>query len=154
MPSGNVHYEYYKRGYLFILPISLLVCVYNFIIGIGLLIGYTFHRWFDNDLDIMGTSACEGRQVNELPIIGHILFGISSTYGSVFRRHHRKFITHFPFVSTFIRLLFLGFPLYFVLKSFDFNFQSIIFLQFIMAFWVGLSLADFLHWLLDKIIGD
>ena len=154
MPSGDIHYRYFKSGYILMLPASIITMFMNFDIGLGILAGYTFHRWCDNDLDIMGASACEGRQVNELPVVGHFLFGISSTYGSMFRRYHRKFITHFPFVSTAIRLLFFGMPIYFMLKSFDFNFNTIPVYYFIVSFWIGLSLADSIHYVLDMLYGD
>lgn len=155
MPDGLTHYTVYKKGYWLMFPVSFLAGAFiNPLIGAGLFSGYIFHRWADNDLDLMGASSCEGRQVNELPIIGHFLFGISSTYGSMFRRYHRKFITHFPFVSTAIRLLFFGMPIYFVLKSFDFNLNEVPVYYFVVSFWIGLSLADTIHYVLDMLFGD
>lgn len=106
------------------------------------------------DWDILGANNAEGRMINELPIIGHFLFGISSTYGSIFRRHHRSFITHFPFVSTFVRLLFiLLFP--FILGDYlGINFIGNGWHKFWIGFWVGLSQADGIHFWLDRTQGE
>lgn len=154
MPSGQVHYSYYKKGILPIGAISLLGAISHPYASIGLISGYIFHRYCDPDWDIMSANSAEGRMVNELPIIGHFLFGISSTYGSMFRRHHRSFITHFPFLSTAIRMGFVGLPVFFVLKSFDFDFMQNWFIIIVIFFWIGLSIADAIHYVLDVFYGD
>jgi len=154
VPSGVVHYHYYKRILVVVVPASIGIMFINLYAGMGFLSGYFFHRWCDNDWDIMGASSSEGRMVNELPIVGHFLFGISSTYGSVFRKTHRKFVSHFPFFSTLIRLMFLGVPIFFFLKSFDFDFMQEWFQLGLLFFWLGLSFADSIHYLLDLLVGE
>lgn len=149
MPDGLTHYRYFKRFYIAIIPVSVAGGFISASVGLGLLAGYTSGRWIDPDWDLMGASSAEGRMVRELPVVGHFLFGIASTYGSMFRKHHRQFITHFPFISTAIRLMFVGLPLYFILKSYDFNFRSVWFQLFVLGFWIGLSLADAIHFALD-----
>lgn len=148
MPDGLTHFRYYKYGLLAEIPISISLCFVDVQFGIGNFIGYFCGRWVDPDWDILGANNAEGRMINELPLIGHFLFGISSTYGSIFRRHHRSFITHFPFVSTAIRWWFVMLLPYLITGKLGYEF----FLgveQFWIGTWVGLSQADGIHWRLD-----
>lgn len=153
MPSGEVHYQYYKRGLLAEIPISIVLCFVEVQLGIGNLIGYFCGRWVDPDWDILGANNAEGRLINELPIIGHFLFGISSTYGSIFRRHHRSFITHFPLVSTFIRWWFVMFIPFIITERLGWKFFTGV-EMFWIGTWLGLSQADAIHWWLDRRSND
>jgi len=150
LPSGEIHYKFFKRGYLVEIPLSLLLIPINWKFALGNIVGYSFHRFCDNDMDIQGVSACEGRAVNEIPILGHFMFGVSSAYGSIFRRHHRSFITHFPYVSTLIRLVFFfTFPLL-LFDNMGINLIGNGWHMFWLGFYNGLSCADGIHWWLDK----
>jgi hypothetical protein len=120
----------------------------NVLIGIGMFLGYELGRYVGPDADIMGTTASEGWMVNELPIVGHFLFGILSTYGSIFRRHHRSFWTHFPFVSTLGRYLLIFWWIWWQLYIATQDWAWLIFI-FIGAY-IGTSLSDGIHWALDK----
>ena len=55
------------------------------------------------------------------------------------RFHHRSFWSHFPVVSTLIRLAYLGWPLLFL--SPDWNLVG--------HFFAGMALSDAFHWVLD-----
>jgi hypothetical protein len=131
-------------------PLSLLLIVVDWKFAFGNICGYSFHRWCDNDLDLMGANSAEGRQVNEIPLLGHFMFGISSTYGSIFRKYHRSFITHFPFISTLIRLIFFLTPPFILGDYWGINFIGNGWHMFWVGFWIGLSQADGIHWVLDK----
>lgn len=149
MPDGGTHHHYFKKGYHYSIPVSVVVSFLDLRIGIGYIAGYSFHRWCDNDWDIFGSNNAEGRLVNEIPVLGHFLYGVSSTYGSIFRRKHRSIITHFPYLSTIIRLLFV-FLLPFVLL--DYWGINILYYRvdlFFLGFWLGLSHADGIHYYLD-----
>jgi len=153
MPPGEVHYKYFKSGYLIEIPFSIILLFWNWKFALGNIIGYSIHRWIDNDWDIFGSNNAEGRMVNEIPFLGHFLYGVSSTYGSFFRKHHRSFWTHFPFVSTIIRLAFV-FTIPFVL--FDYYGINLIgngWHMFYIGVWSGLSQADGIHWFLDLTYG-
>ena len=149
MPDGITHHKYYMKGYLIQVPLSVIVGIFNFQLGAGMLIGYTAGRYVDPDWDILGANSGEGRMINELPIIGHFLFGISSTYGSIFRKYHRKPITHFPFLSTFIRWWFVMLIPYLVTEKMGWKFFAGV-EWFWIGTWIGLSIADGIHWWLDK----
>lgn len=133
------------------IPLSLLLASYDWRLGAGNLIGYSLGRWVDPDWDLMGTNNAEGRMVNEVPIIGHFLYGISSSYGSMFRKYHRSFITHFPFVSTIIRLFFVGIVPFLICDNLGINLIGGGWYIIWIGIWIGLSQADLIHWFLDTI---
>lgn len=150
MSSGEVHHKYYLRGYKYVIPASLIICLLEWKFGMGYLVGYTLGRYIDPDLDLMGTTAAEGRQVNELPVLGHILYGISSAYGSIFRKRHRSWMTHLPLISTMGRLIFF-FGLFFVWgDGHAINFIGGGWIWFWLSLWLGLSHADGIHYYHDK----
>jgi hypothetical protein len=137
------------RGYLIALPVSVATAMYNFRGGLGYAIGYSLGRYLDPDLDIFGSNNAEGRMVNELPVLGHFLYGISSVYGSIFRRHHRSWITHWPVVSTLIRLIFIFIIPFVVGDGYGINFIGNGWIWFWVGMWAGLSQADAIHLTLD-----
>jgi len=122
----------------------------NPIVAIGHLAGYSFHRYWDNDIDIMGTSGCEGRQVRELFVLGYLMYGISSIYGAIFRNKHRSIITHFPVISSFIRLCFLFWwiPLLYYFEWIKFEYWH---WEIFYSFLWGISQADTCHYFADLI---
>jgi uncharacterized metal-binding protein len=153
MPDGKTHYYFFKIGYISVIPTSLYLMTLNPVFGIANFLGYSFHRFVDNDADLMGTSSSEGRLVNELKFVGAILFGFLSVYGAIFRRYHRSIITHFPFLSTAIRLAFVFWwiPLLYYFKLITYRSWQ---LDFLIWFWVGLSQADATHYIADLFFGD
>ncbi len=150
MPSGDIHYHYYMKGYWVEIPATLSLALVDMQFALGNICGYSAGRYFDPDIDLMGCSACEGRLVNELPVIGHLLFGATSAYGSIFRGHHRSFITHFPVVSTLIRIIFVGFVPFLLCDNLGINLIGNGWHKFWLGFWAGLSTADFIHFWLDN----
>ena len=133
------------RGYRLAIPLSVALSFCDWRAGTGYLVGYTLHRWIDNDWDLMSANSAEGRMVNEVPLLGHFLYGVSSTYGSIFRRHHRSWITHWPIISTLVRLIFV-FWLPFVLGDlYGINFIGDGWIWFWLSILAGLSHADTIH---------
>ena len=149
MPDGKTHYKMYKMGFALAFPASVISGIaVNPAFGLGYISGFFSSRWWDCDQDIMGTSNAEGRMVNELPFIGHLLYGISSVYGSIFREHHRSIWTHGPFISTAIRMIFFFFwlpmlHLFFQIKPPEWE------LWFALSFYLGICQNDIVHWLAD-----
>jgi len=137
------------KGYSVQVPLSVLYCLVDWKFGLGSIVGYSCGRWIDPDWDIMGTNNAEGRVVNELPILGHFIYGISSTYGSFWRKKHRSFWTHFPYVSTIIRLMFVFIIPFTILDANGVNLIGNNWHLFWIGFWDGLSHADAIHYYLD-----
>lgn len=129
------------------------VCFTNFCLSISVIVtagvplGYLTGRYIDPDLDQMGTTGAEGRMVNEIPVIGHFLYGHWSTYGSIFRKHHRSIWTHFPVLSTLIRIVYQLYPLFVVIFLKDAFHMWMLYLLF--GILIGLSFADLLHYIED-----
>ncbi len=154
MPDGSVHYRYYMKGYKVTIPVALLLVGFDWKFSLGYLSGYSFHRYCDNDWDLTTATASDGRAMRELPIIGNFLFGISSTYASFFRRTHRKIISHAPFISTAIRLVFVFIVPFIFLDSWGINLIGDGWVWFWVGFYFGLSQADSLHYFLDLTYGN
>ena len=165
MSDGKKHHELWRKGWKIALPLSFLtyaitdpvtgyICSQagclsvNSLYAGGLLLGYGMGRYVDPDMDLVGATNADGRLINEIPILGVFLFGHWATYGAIFRKHHRSFWTHFPGVSTAIRIFYQFYPLFFILWLKDWNFPWIYHLMF--GIFLGLSYADFLHWREDK----
>lgn len=153
MPDGNTHYAAFKRGYILSVPVAFVCGVSDVRLGIGYILGYSFGRFCDPDWDLMSANSAEGRMVNDIPILGHILFGISSSYGSFWRRHHRSFWTHFPVVSTLIRLIWVFIIPFAIMDGYGVNLMVNGWHRFWLGFWAGLSHADAIHFYLDKFYG-
>lgn len=153
MPAGYVHHAIWKICWIFVLPgVIYLGIAKDPISGVAFGIGYFFGNFCDPDWDEMSATGSEGRMV-KIPILGWILYGISSVYGAIFRRHHRSFQTHFPLFSTAIRLLFIFFwiPFLYYFKIIRWEaWQGV----FYLWFWLGLSFGDFLHWGADMLVSD
>jgi len=145
LSAGPVHFKYYLKGYKYAIVVSALSALANWKFGIGYITGYTLGRWIDPDWDLMGTNNAEGRLVNELPLLGHLLYGLSSAYGSIFRKHHRSWMTHWPVISTLGRLIFIFFIPFVVGDGYGINFIGFGLVWFWLGLWMGLSQADAIH---------
>jgi hypothetical protein len=145
LSTGVVHYRHFLRGYLASIPISLAIAGFDWKSGLGYILGYSLHRYVDNDWDIQGVNKAESRAVNELPVVGLYIFGISSAYGAAFRRRHRKPDTHWPYYSTIIRLIVLFIIPFGYMDAYGINFIGNGWVWFWVNLWLGLSHADAIH---------
>jgi hypothetical protein len=107
-----------------------------------------FPRYVTPDWDQPTITFDEGNMLRELPVLGQILFGMSSFYGGLAIKHHRSFLTHFPGVSTAIRLLYIfAIPLlawYIIKDTVPIQVYEVLF-----GIWITLSIADGLHYIMD-----
>lgn len=154
-PPGFVHHRFYNAGYIFNIPASIFFMLNrNIYFGLGYFIGYISGRWIDPDWDISSISEAEGRAIRELWILGYVIYGISSFYGAIFRKWHRSFLTHFPIVSTSLRILLLySVPMWYLYSN-GILVYNIFQQEFYFGYLVGLSSADFIHYAADKMWDD
>lgn len=159
MPNGVIHEQFRKSGRVIAFPLSVLIPIIlspipfkpfgEFLIGLGILTGYEIGKYMTPDWDIVGMTNDEGRMMNELPIIGNFLIGISTIYGAHWKRKHRSFQTHFPFVSTAVRYLYVFWWVWLQIFQSNQDWSWLIFI-FIGAY-IGTSMSDAIHWFLDFI---
>lgn len=153
MPPGWFHQNIQNKCYLIAVPTSIYLTIQNPVFGIGTIIGYGMGRYIGPDWDCVSINKNEANIIKELPIIGYILYGISSIYGAIFMRHHRSTITHLPVLSTSIRLIFvfwwIGLLYYFDIIKFDWWHM-----WFALGIFFGLSESDLNHWICDLIWAD
>lgn len=103
----------------------------------------------DGDLDQIGLSSAEGRAMRAAGCIGVLWVMYWMPYAYIMP--HRSFLSHFPYVSTAIRLAYLFAPIlalayYFgVLGYLD---HPIVFAG-LFGLWSGLGQADMIHYTLD-----
>jgi len=157
MPNGKVHEELRKRGRIFVFPLAIITPILlspidmrfggEILIGIGIFTGYEMGKYVTPDWDCITATEDESKMMNELPVIGHFLFGVSSMYGSVFRRRHRKWETHVPVVSTFGRYLLLFWWIWYQIYISTLDWYWLIFI--FIGMFIGTSISDFIHWYAD-----
>jgi len=122
MPPGHVHYKIWK-GTLIFIPIAAAIVYYAalytrsfnpVISALGVLIGGLLGRWIDPDLDLIGITNSESRMMRDLKLFGALLTAWWIPYSYLMRfvgigkKGHRNFFSHFPGVSTLIRMLWLA----------------------------------------------
>lgn len=149
MPSGKVHYKLWKR-YSFLAIAAALVTGFlteDVVIGIFVLVGYFVGRWFDPDLDQISITAAEGRLMREIPLIGSLIVAYFVPYAYIMRIFggHRSFMTHFPGFSTAVRILWAMIPW----MALAWYFQKPIPFEILIGIFIGLTIADLIHWLAD-----
>lgn len=168
MPDGVTHDLIWKMGRLAVLPISigvalitdslpmarscnvsLGVCVSGqTFMAIGVVAGYWYGRYITPDEDIVGMTVGEGYLMNHFPIIGNFIVAYWTLYGAMFRKHHRSFLTHGPFISTAIRYLFGFWWMVFLVK---FGWWDTWATYMLIGAFIGTCVIDILHWAADKI---
>jgi len=151
MPDGKTHHKIWKTGWIIVIPASLYVLSIDTGIGIGIAMGYLWGAYITPDWDLTGTTRDEGRMMRQLPIIGIVLYGISSAYGAIFRHKHRSFITHFPYISTAIRLIFIFWWLTVLYHYGIISYQEW-HLHLAIGIFIGLGFSDALHYAADMLI--
>lgn len=118
-------------------------------LGALYLLGYFIGYYIDPDLDQESTTSAKWRMMKHFKIFGAFLAGWFIPYGYLFK--HRSTASHFPGLSTFIRMLWvLAFPINCVLV-YLFVTEGFI-LPFLITFfgiWAGLTTADAVHTFAD-----
>lgn len=177
MPDGRTHYNNWTISWVWIVVLVILVTAFQYyFVAIGIAFGYFLGRWIDPDLDQLALTNAESRMMHEIPMLGMLFVASWFPYAYLARLvgGHRSFWTHFPVVSTAIRIIYMAvvsfimlFTLYSVvhvlsvmvdvsdiISLIPFNdIQSIVKSEYaLMVYYgafTGLSIADFIHWFAD-----
>jgi uncharacterized metal-binding protein len=158
MASGAVHAEDSKNlayvGGLTSMVISYLTVTQNpieaMLLGIAFLGGSLSGILLSPDLDIDGKTYAE-----QDPLFGSLWYIIWWPYGKLIS--HRSFFSHFPIIGTFGRQLYLVLLLWAiktvvfpeVIVEFDYTLLQN-YTGFVVSFYTGLIMADFVHYLRDS----
>jgi hypothetical protein len=152
LPDGLTHVKIWKA----FLPLTISLVVYFAIVGwwyfaIWILFG-SFLHWlgFDPDLDLEGINRGEALWIKSIVLIP--LIGWSTLYARIFQKFggHRSIWTHGPFISTFIRLMFFGFPFVWWFRQ---HYLDPLYVEF-SGIYVGMAISDLWHIGADFITGE
>lgn len=145
MPDGLHHARIQFSGWAVILPTSIFASfMLHPVVGFGIEFGYLLGTVVNPDSDQLAISYGDGIAIRKLWVFGWILVAYLTLYAAIFRKLHRSFWTHFPFVSTAIRWIYLFWWLWFLpIVWHDWQ------LVFLFCTYLGLSLSDLGHWISD-----
>lgn len=158
MPGGKVHYDLWKT----FLPLAALTgaasaALVDFYTGVIFVIAYWLGRYIDPDLDLIGITNAESRMMRELKIFGVALvmwfvpYAYFMRFVGIGRKGHRNFFSHFPGVSTIIRVAWmLWLPLLILWWYYPIE-RSVLLRDGLAALIVGLTFADLIHYLADAL---
>ena len=151
MPDGKFHFSEYKKFAWLTILLSLPLLLVEPLVGVGCVFGYfILGRYITPDLDHRNFTSDEYRMMRELKFFGSLLAGLFQPYGYLFK--HRSFLSHFPFISTLIRLIWLlGVPVGILWVYVD-NGARFNIMLFGLGVWVGLGIADLIHWFFDFVV--
>lgn len=160
MPSGRVHLKLWQSGikpalffWLFLLVISSLLTLPWRLAAIFYFPGYLAGILLDPDLDMTNRVAVRKRWERTI-----ILFPFTYWWLIYAKMNkHRSFISHFPYVSTLIRMIWIGIPITGILALFGLLELIITNMDMVgpilIGFWLGLAEADKIHYTLDNGFG-
>jgi len=150
-PDGVTHVKIWKWALPSAIVICLIVSYWDWYFALFIFVGYLLHVCgFSPDLDLIGISRDESVWIKSIIFIP--LVAMSTFYAKALQKFgsHRGFLSHGPFISSAIRLLFFGCP--FVL-IFRYYFADPLYVEF-FAMWIGLSIADNWHIFFDWCTGE
>lgn len=153
MPDGTTHARIHKIGFIPVALFSSPLAISNPIDWALIQAGYALGAFIDPDLDQISITQAEGRAMRHFGCLGAVWVAYWIPYGYILT--HRGKLSHLPFLSTLIRLVYVSVPLWilaFLVQRY-LNYPLLDwFIYYSKAYlpvWFGLSLADFLHWSAD-----
>ena len=153
MPDGQTHARIHKIG---LFPVALFTAPLALSLPIDWLLvqaGYSLGALIDPDLDQVGVTMAEGRALRHFGCLGAVWVGYWVPYGYLLK--HRGTFSHVPFISTFIRLVYISVPVWitgYLVQRFmgiDVLDWMIYYIRAYVPIWFGLSIADTFHWIAD-----
>lgn len=153
MPDGKQHKLVWKK--YFLLPMMVAVIFFvtgSYYFSIWIIFGYLLHGFggITNDLDLISIDSGEAKWIKSVILIPLVMW--STLYSRIIQvlGGHRSFWSHGFVISSFIRLMWFGFPFIAIFRYF---FADPLYLEF-FGMLIGLSIADSIHSLLDITSGE
>jgi uncharacterized metal-binding protein len=149
MPDGKTHFKWWMRGLPVVGGFSVAMAYPNPVFAAGNSLGYLMGAVMDPDLDQIGLSSTEGRAMRSAGLLG--VFWVMYWMPYAYILPHRSFWSHFPYISTAIRLAYLFAPFIGIAYYFDVlgYIEHPVVIMLLAGLWNGLSLADTIHYTLD-----
>lgn len=155
-----VHHKYYLKWGVIIPPIAIITTAFvylNFkdlvltlVWAASVPIGYLIGAYLNPDSDQISVTLGEGMAMRRFKIFGVLFVAYWTIYAYIMQMvgGHRSFWTHFPYISTFIRMMYGLIPFwvwFFYTKSDLYYWEIVAF----CGVWVGLGISDNIHYYLD-----
>lgn len=183
MPSGEVHYQYWRKGMMVVVPTSGILfvwgCFFNSYVAefaLWFLVWSFCARWIDPDWDLLGVTGAEGRIQRELDLLAVFILPVTTFYaagvGYIVKRFkvggaiggsHRTWLTHSIIPGTLGRCVLICMCLFTVVNWANFilgsiglgalNFHPYDLAAFGAAQFSALGIFDGIHIWLDKRYG-
>jgi len=146
MSGGKEHLQACERVFPVALALSFLMLFLNWLVALFIPIGYMLEFFIDPDLDELGITSAEGRMIHTVVLIPLVAW--TTLYAKIIGKH-RSFWSHTPVIGTLIRLCWMLFPFVALLWYWHILPNSYT-PQIFLGIWLGLSMADTVHWLKDR----
>jgi len=145
MPNGVVHRRLWVSNFPNAILATALGVRIHPVIGAGIAAGYLLGNIVEPDLDLIQKTRSENAMLDKLGAIGCVWFGYWATYGCLFRKHHRSWLSHGLFIGTIIRFayLFLWYSLLSPVLTID---------LFMVGLLIGLAISDAVHIIADWLL--
>jgi uncharacterized metal-binding protein len=157
MPAGQVHRRLWRNNLWLAFAGTALALAYNnqgawFFMAWTMPLGYLLGYFIDPDLDMKMNTEAKKRWKRTIILYPVVAWWI--LYALIARRFlggHRSFWTHFPIVSTLLRLAWVSIPFIMLVSIIGLKMPigSQIFWAGLFGVLLGLSLADTIHFIAD-----
>ena len=148
MPSGKVHHRIWRKAWPLAVGVSAGVLTAGYPLTAAFALGgYLAGAIVEPDLDQVGITSSEGYVLKHLGCFGALWVAYWLPYGKIMP--HRSFLSHFPGVSTLLRLVYLLAPAAYVVNRYALYRPWMA--QALVGVWIGLTVSDTLHFVADVV---
>ena len=156
MPDGKTHTRLHQRyiPYATAVGVGLATLSGRPSTGAAFVVGYIAGLLIEPDLDMVGITESERRAMRWLVVLAVPWLFWWSIYAALPFFRHRSLLTHYPLLSTLIRLLWLFVPVLFISGVMRWDVQpflgALLSREEAWVFAFGLSLSDLVHDAADR----
>lgn len=138
---------------MLIIPVGVLsaLATQDVYLAVFSMLGCAFGLICYPDLDVNGLTSSQHKLLKNIPIFGFLW--IVTWYPYALAIKHRSPLSHKPIIGTLGRVAYVLLPVFFVVAIFRLEWVVIVWqalnTYYFLLFFIGLSIADFFHWLMD-----